>query len=138
MEAEKLELEMAIQDAPKSLKAELRRLHARVQELEAMLESVGAGGVSVQQVTQAMPMNVWQQVVDNALVSAHLGVAGGVTADEAEKILNDLINWNIEVATDPLVNGGKRLVSVDAIADNNQPEATPLEQSEPNAWAAVV
>ena len=34
METEKLELEMAIQDAPKSLKAELRRLHARVQELE--------------------------------------------------------------------------------------------------------
>lgn len=34
-------------------------------------------------------MNVWQQVVDNALVSAHLGVAGEVTADEAEKILNE-------------------------------------------------
>ncbi len=31
---------------------ELRRLHARVQELEAMLESVGAGGVSAQRVTQ--------------------------------------------------------------------------------------
>lgn len=41
METEKLELEMAIQDAPKSLKAELHRLHARVAELEAMLESVG-------------------------------------------------------------------------------------------------
>lgn len=34
METEKLELEMAIQDAPKSLKAELRRLHARVAALE--------------------------------------------------------------------------------------------------------
>ena len=32
---------------------ELRRLHARVQELEAMLEAVGAGGVSEQRVTQA-------------------------------------------------------------------------------------
>lgn len=31
---------------------ELRRLHARVQELEAMLDSVGAGGVSAQRVTQ--------------------------------------------------------------------------------------
>lgn len=30
----------------------LRRLHARVQELEGMLESVGAGGVSAQRVTQ--------------------------------------------------------------------------------------
>lgn len=34
METEKLELEMAIQDAPKSLKAELRRLYARVADLE--------------------------------------------------------------------------------------------------------
>lgn len=31
---------------------ELRRLHAKVQELEAMLESAGAGGVSAQRVTQ--------------------------------------------------------------------------------------
>lgn len=31
----------------------LRRLHARVQELEGMLEAVGAGGVSAQRVTQA-------------------------------------------------------------------------------------
>lgn len=33
--------------------AELRRLHARNQELEAMLDAVGAGGVSAQRVTQA-------------------------------------------------------------------------------------
>ena len=32
---------------------ELRRLHARNQELEAMLNAVGAGGVSAQRVTQA-------------------------------------------------------------------------------------
>ncbi len=32
---------------------ELEALHARVQELEAMLEAVGAGGVSAQRVTQA-------------------------------------------------------------------------------------
>lgn len=32
---------------------ELRRQHARIQELEAMLESIGAGGVSAQRVTQA-------------------------------------------------------------------------------------
>lgn len=30
----------------------LRRLHARIQELEAMLESIGASGVSAQRVTQ--------------------------------------------------------------------------------------
>ena len=33
--------------------AELRRQHARIQELEAMLEAVGAGGVSAQRITQA-------------------------------------------------------------------------------------
>lgn len=32
---------------------ELRRQHARIQELEGMLEAVGAGGVSAQRVTQA-------------------------------------------------------------------------------------
>jgi len=32
---------------------ELRRQHARIQELEAMLEAVGAGGVSAQRITQA-------------------------------------------------------------------------------------
>ena len=31
----------------------IRHIHARVQELEAMLEAVGAGGVSAQRVTQA-------------------------------------------------------------------------------------
>ena len=34
---------------------ELRRLHARVQELEAMLDAVGAGGVSAQRITQQSP-----------------------------------------------------------------------------------
>lgn len=33
----------------------LRRLHARVQELEGMLEAVGADGVSAQRVTQVAP-----------------------------------------------------------------------------------
>jgi len=33
----------------------IRRLHARVQELEAMLDAVGAGGVSAQRVTQVAP-----------------------------------------------------------------------------------
>ena len=35
-----------------SASATIRRLHARVQELEAMLEAVGAGGVSEQRITQ--------------------------------------------------------------------------------------
>ena len=79
---------------------------------------------------KATPTNVWQQAVDHALVSAHLGVAGDVTAEEATKILNDLICWNIQVATDPLTNGGKVLVSVNAVAAINSPEATQHTQHE--------
>lgn len=36
-----------------SAAGEIRHLHARVQELEGMLEAVGAGGVSAQRITQA-------------------------------------------------------------------------------------
>lgn len=36
-----------------SAAGEIRRLHARNQELEAMLDAVGAGGVSAQRITQA-------------------------------------------------------------------------------------
>lgn len=43
------------QDNPPAWRAakELRRLHARVEELEAVLDAVGAGGVSAQRITQA-------------------------------------------------------------------------------------
>ena len=71
------------------------------------------------------PVNVWQRAVDNALVSAHLGVAGDVTAEEAAKALHDLICWNIEVATDPKTNGGKVLVPVDVIAANKPAAQVP-------------
>ena len=83
-------------------------------EYDAMCEFIAAAP----QPAKAAPPNVWQQAVDRALVNAHLGVAGEVTAEEATKILNDLICWNIQVATDPLTNGGKVLVSADAVAAN--------------------
>ena len=40
-------------DTRRRAATELRRQHARIQELEGMLEAVGAGGVSTQRVTQA-------------------------------------------------------------------------------------
>lgn len=39
-------------DTRRRAATELRRLHARVQELEGMLESIGAGGVSAQRIRQ--------------------------------------------------------------------------------------
>lgn len=57
--ADKYEIEGFLQDHRfakdhwcRQAAAELRHLHARNQELEAMLESIGAGGVSAQRVTQ--------------------------------------------------------------------------------------
>ena len=46
---------------------ELRRLHARVQELEAMLEAVGAGGVSAQRITQADARDACEGIPTEAL-----------------------------------------------------------------------
>lgn len=56
----------------------------------------------------------WIRAVDEAMVCSHLGVAEASDSYEvAKKKLNDLICWNIQVATDPAVNGGWQLVPVD-------------------------
>ncbi len=53
----------------------------------------------------------WLRAVDEAMVGSHLGVADASNSYEvAKKKLNDLICWNIDVATDPAVNGGMVLV----------------------------
>jgi hypothetical protein len=53
----------------------------------------------------------WLRAVDEAMVGSHLGVADASDSYEvAKKKLNDLICWNIQVATDPAVNGGMVLV----------------------------
>lgn len=52
-------------------------------------------------------MNVWQEAIDYELVMAHLGIAAeGATLEEAKKALSELIQWHIDVATDPCTNGG--------------------------------
>jgi len=56
----------------------------------------------------------WMRVIDEAMVSSHLGVANASdTYGEAKKKLNDLICWNIQVATDPAANGGWQLVPIE-------------------------
>jgi hypothetical protein len=56
----------------------------------------------------------WLRAVDEAMVCFHLGVADASDSYEvAKKKLNDLICWNVQVATDPAVNGGMRLVPVE-------------------------
>ena len=56
----------------------------------------------------------WLRAVDEAMVCSHLGVADASDSYEvAKKKLNDLICWNVQVATDPSVNGGRQLVPVE-------------------------
>lgn len=53
----------------------------------------------------------WLRAVDEELVMCHLGIAGASdTYEEAKRKLGMLIQWHVDVATDPLVNGGYPLV----------------------------
>lgn len=57
--------------------------------------------------------NPWQQAIDIELVSSGLGVADEATLDEAREALRELIHWHIDVATNPLVNGGYVLTKLE-------------------------
>lgn len=57
--------------------------------------------------------NPWQQAIDHELVTAYLGIAkDDVTYEEARRIIGELIDWHVSVATDPLCNGGYSLQPV--------------------------
>lgn len=57
--------------------------------------------------------NVWQEAIDHELVCAYLGIASEeASIDEARKALSELIQWHIDVATNPDTNGGYKLVKV--------------------------
>ena len=63
--------------------------------------------------------NVWQQAVDDELVDSFLGTANDeVTLEYAKKKLSELIQWHIDVATDPKVNGGYELRKVEDVRNN--------------------
>jgi len=56
----------------------------------------------------------WLRAVDEALVVTHLGVANvSDTYEVAKRKLDALIGWRTDVATDPAVNGGFKLVPVE-------------------------
>ena len=63
-------------------------------------------------------MNIWQKVIDHELVIAHLGVAkDDATWDEARKAISELIQWHVDVATNPKVNGGYVLVNTKTLEE---------------------
>ena len=56
----------------------------------------------------------WLRAIDEALVVAHIGVANeSDTYEQAKVRLNSLICFHIDVATDPAVNGGYKLVPIE-------------------------
>ena len=62
----------------------------------------------------------WVRAVDEELVVSHLGVADEIDSYETAKHkLNMLIQWNIDVATDPAVNGGYKLVKINEVSNGN-------------------
>ena len=55
----------------------------------------------------------WFRAIDEALVSAHFGVASADdTYEQAKAKLDSLLGFHVDVATDPAVNGGWQLVPV--------------------------
>ena len=56
----------------------------------------------------------WLRAIDEALVVAHIGVANADdTYEQAKAKLDNLIGFHVDVATDPAVNGGWKLVPVE-------------------------
>ena len=56
----------------------------------------------------------WLQAIDEALVVAHIGVANeSDTYEQAKAKLDTLIGLHVDIATDPAVNGGWKLVPIE-------------------------
>ena len=60
----------------------------------------------------------WLRAIDEALVTAHIGVADeNDTYEQAKAKLDSLIGFHTDVATDPAVNGGWKLVPIEPTTD---------------------
>ena len=56
----------------------------------------------------------WLRAIDEALVVVHIGVANASDAyEQAKAKLDNLIGFHVDVATDPAVNGGWKLVPIE-------------------------
>ena len=72
------------------------------------------GVVSTEIVHSYPPPSGWLRAIDEALVVAHIGVANADdTYEQAKAKLNNLIGFHVNVATDPAVNGGWKLVPIE-------------------------
>lgn len=63
----------------------------------------------------------WLRAIDDALVISHLGIADpNDDYETAKKKLSALIFWNIDVALDPAVNGGWKMVPVEPTIEKSR------------------
>ena len=84
-------------------------------EYEATWKAIEARVTGAQAQPAPSVPDGWLRAIDEALVATHLGVANADDSYEAAKRkLNELIGWHTDVATDPAVNGGFKLVPADA------------------------
>lgn len=79
---------------------------------ECRLIRIGWAAALARMRTTAVP-DGWLRAIDEALVVTHLGVADeSDTYEQAREKLINLIGWHVDVATDPAVNGGYKLVPI--------------------------
>ena len=72
------------------------------------------GVVSTEIVHSYPPPSGWLRAIDEALVVTHLGVANASdTYEQAKAKLDSLISFHVDIATDPAVNGGWKLVPIE-------------------------
>ena len=105
-----------------------------------MLGVVGTYGVDGYVPAQPAPSvpDGWIRAIDEALVVAHLGVANASdTYEQAKAKLDSLIGLHVDIATDPAVNGGWKLVPVeilDRFPEINQNNYNHDDVCNLNAW----
>lgn len=90
-------------------RGKISRLAAETEKLRAELDALRAPKPS----TQSVPGG-WLRAIDDALITAHIGVANAEDSYEvAKRKLDALIGFHVDVATDPAVNGGCKLVPIE-------------------------
>ena len=76
------------------------------------------GVVSTDIVHSYPPPSGWLRAIDEALVITHLGVANASdTYEQAKAKLDSLIGIHVDMATDPAVNGGWKLVPLEPTSE---------------------
>ena len=100
---------------------------------ECRLIRIGWDAALARMRTQGVPEG-WLRAIDEALVVTHLGVANGSdTYEQAKAKLDSLIGFHVDIAIEPAVNGGWKLVPIEptkemtqrACADHGYPHGGP-------------